>query len=107
MTEQMSKPAQAYERGLVAFRTAVKTADPKDAALFQEILTYGISSFGIKVADLAERVGSSKGTISKWTNQKALPSQPAREVILGWMLEQIDIQLNELHYLDGRTRKAA
>ncbi len=85
----------AYRQGLAAFISALERTDPKDGATFKQALTLALDRFGLTATSLAERVGHSKGTISKWMNTDAMPSLPTREIVLQWMIQQAKQQLEE------------
>src|SRR4051794_16902636 len=87
---------QAYRQGLAAFASAVERTDPKDEAAFKPILMLALERFGMTATMLSERVGHSKGTISKWVNTDAMPAQSTREIVREWILSQAKKQLDEL-----------
>ncbi len=93
----LHRAVQAYEYGLAAFQAVVRKADPKDEEEFKSILKLSLENFGMKAGLLAERVDHSKGTISKWINTTAVPSLSTREIVLSWILDQIEKQLQEIY----------
>jgi hypothetical protein len=87
---------RAYRRGLAAFIEALRRADFADEVAFKSALKHALDSFGMTATSLAERVGHSKGTISKWINTDAMPGRPTREVVMQWIQDKAIEQLEEL-----------
>jgi len=87
--ELKNKYEKAYCAGLAAFIEAIEHTDPKDEAAFKPILKLALDRFGVTATSLAERVGHSKGTISKWIHTDAMPPQSTREVAQDYILDQL------------------
>lgn len=86
----------AYREGLSAFIAAIKRTKPGDEKAFKPILRNALERFGITATSLAERVDHSKGTVSKWVNTDAMPSQSTREIAQAFILEQLQRQFDDI-----------
>jgi hypothetical protein len=98
-TDQLRK--RWYCEGLATLISAIERADPKDTTVFKPILNFALE-LGITATSLADRVGHRKGTISKWINTDAMPSQPTREIVLEWLAAQAREKLEEAERLPDR-----
>jgi len=85
-----------YMQALAVFTAELERTDPRDEAVFKPTLRLALEKIGMTATSLAERVGHSKGTISKWINTDAMPSQSTREVVMKWILSQAKQQLEDL-----------
>ena len=74
-----------------------------DAEEFRELFCASIDHLDLKVADLAEELVVSEGTISRWRNGKAMPTHWARSAILGKIREfaQREIEIVSLQVSDN------
>ena len=95
---------ESYIQALAVFAAQLEKINPKDEAAFKPTLKLALEKIGLTATALAERVGHSKGTISKWVNTGAMPSQSTREVVMEWVLSQAKQQLKEL---ETTRRRAA
>src|SRR4051794_13170056 len=88
-TKTVNEFERAYCEGLAAFMEAINRTDQRDETAFKPILKLALERFGITATALAERVGHSKGTISKWVHTDAMPPQSTREIAREYILDQL------------------
>lgn len=88
----------AYLAGLCAFEEAIDDLDRDNEEHFKEILNVAIEHLSVVTASaLADRVGHSKGTISKWLHSETMPARGTREIAIEWIKTKTQAKIAELN----------
>ena len=79
----------AYKTGLGLFVSAIEhgeaTGKVSDGDWFVSTLKFGIQNFGLDASELSSEEEISRGAISKWINEKAVPPAPTRKTVINWI----------------------
>jgi transcriptional regulator with XRE-family HTH domain len=67
---------------------ALRTADPKDDALFHRLLNEAMTLFGMMDKDLADGFGVSRPTVTRWKNGTNAPHPAMRPSVYSWLAKK-------------------
>jgi hypothetical protein len=74
------------QKALEDFEVALRRADPKNAAVFHELLNRGMDLLMLIQQDIADHCDASRPTVTRWASGLNAPTPTVRKAVYRYML---------------------